>query len=134
MAQSGCEETLAASGRTGYQNSVSPGDILASGKQGNGIPFQSAGGHIGDCFKAGLITESGVYSESLHTAVTSIETFGLQQMLQALYQGEVLLGADFHKRLPDVDYNVQAMLLHKLFIHGCIHSSCFLVCCKECWK
>src|SRR5690625_7934104 len=100
MPQSGCEETLAASGRTGYQNSVSPGDILAIGKQGNGIPFQSAGGHIGDFCKAGLITESGVFSESLHTAMTSIAQFGLQQLLQDIYQGQEVMGAGYQKLLP----------------------------------
>src|SRR5690625_5018139 len=134
MPQSGCEETLAASGRTGYQNSVSPGDILAIGKQGNGIPFQSAGGHIGDFFKPGLITDSGVVSESLHTAMTSIELFGLPQMLQALYQREVLMGAGFQMRLRAVEQPVQAKLVHKWCILGCIHRSCFLVCCKDCWE
>src|SRR5690625_7874804 len=107
MAQSGCEETLAASGRTGYQNSVSPGDILTSGKQGNGIPFQSAGGRIGDFFKAGLITESGVFSESLHTAMTSIEPFGVQQMLQTLNQTEEGLRTRFQHGFTAAEHTDQ---------------------------
>src|SRR5690625_3785703 len=134
MAQSGREETLPASGRTGYLNSVPRGDAPPSGEHSNGMPFQSAGGRIGDFLKAGLITESGVFSESLHTAMTSSEPFGLQQMLQTLHQREVGVGTRFQHGLPAVEHTVQAKLLHKLFIHGCIHRSCFLVCCKDCWK
>ena len=115
MAECGGDKAFAAPRCPGNEHGLALGDISPGGQFRYLGLVQSPVGTEPQFLDGGTVPEPGTSFQAFETSVGAVFLFGLQEYLQSLGQGQVVMLARFHKGFPPAAHSVQAQLFHLVF-------------------